>query len=72
MLFFENDITKALCIYIGYGKHSYPGEYLDDLTKKFGPKKTSDLLPRISAIRVFANNIPFEQTDSLQKIAKKN
>ncbi len=51
---FENRLTRALCIYVGYQRYPVPAAHPEDLQAVFGLKWAETLQPRLDEILNYA------------------
>jgi hypothetical protein len=50
----ENRLTRAICVYVGYGRYPIPALHPDDVVSAFGPERGRELLPEVDEIVAFA------------------
>ncbi len=51
---FENRLTKALCIYLGYGRYPVPTKHPEDLRAALGLDRAQALAPQLDEIVSYA------------------
>lgn len=52
----ENRLSRAICVYVGYGRHPLPALYPEDVLQVLGPERARELLPKVDEIVAFAVN----------------
>ena len=57
MPMFENRLTKALCVYLGYGRYPTPARHPEDLKAAVGLDRAQELTPRLDEIVDYAVNL---------------
>jgi hypothetical protein len=66
----EDQLSRSVRIYLGYGRSSHPVRDLEALIRRFGEDRASDLQEAVEQLCAFANGQPFGDSDSLALIAK--
>jgi hypothetical protein len=66
---FENRLTRALCVYLGYQRYPIPAKHPEDLTAALGSARAEEMIPRLDEIVAFAVNLTVGAEIELGKLA---
>jgi hypothetical protein len=66
-VFFANEISKAVILYLNHGSASFPGQNQAALERRFGHNRAKRLAEEVRAILAFA--ITLGPADTLKKVA---
>ena len=70
MPMFENRLTKALCVYLGYERYPIPAAHPEDLKVALGLDRAQELIPRLDEIVTYAVDLTIGAEIDLGNLAE--